>query len=66
MACTAKRCFRRSELDMGDFEVIREDREKVLVGGRSSGSNLAAGVALRDMEVVSAFNGHIDITDDSR
>ncbi|KAH8790483.1 hypothetical protein F5882DRAFT_438137 [Hyaloscypha sp. PMI_1271] len=51
MACTAKRCFRRSELDMGDFEVIREDREKVLVGGRSSGSNLAAGVALRDMEV---------------
>lgn len=51
---------------MGDFEVIREDREKVLVGGRSSGSNLAAGVALPNMEVVSAFNGHRDIIDDSR
>lgn len=66
MACTAKRCFRCSELDIGDLEVIGEDREKVLVGGRSSGSNLTAGVALRDKEVVSAFSGHRDIIADSR
>jgi acetyl esterase/lipase len=66
MACTAKRWFRCSELDIDAFGVIGEDREKVLVGGGSSGSNLAAGVALRDMEVVSAFNGHRDIIADSR
>jgi acetyl esterase/lipase len=33
--------------------VIGGDREKVLVGGRSSGSNLSAGIALRDKDVVS-------------
>lgn len=31
---------------------IGGDRDRVLVGGRSSGSNLSAGVALRDKDVV--------------
>jgi acetyl esterase/lipase len=53
-------------LDIGDLEMIGEDREKVLVGGRSGGSNLAAGVALRDKEVASAFSGHRDFIADSR
>jgi acetyl esterase/lipase len=38
-----------------NIELVGGDRRKLLVGGRSSGSNLAAGVALRDKDVVSCF-----------
>jgi acetyl esterase/lipase len=38
-----------------NMDLIGGDRNKVLVGGRSSGSNLSAGIALRDKEVVRAF-----------
>jgi acetyl esterase/lipase len=38
-----------------NIDKIGGDREKVLVGGRSSGSNLSAGIALRDKETVSPF-----------
>lgn len=36
------------------MQIIGGDQEKVLVGGRSSGSNLAAGIVLRDKDVVRA------------
>jgi acetyl esterase/lipase len=40
-----------------NLEMIGGNRETVVVGGRSSGSNLAAGAALRDKDAVSGFNG---------
>jgi len=36
-----------------NMSLIGGDKDKVLVGGRSSGSNLSAGVALRDKDIVS-------------
>lgn len=38
----------------GNINAIGGDGDKVLVGGRSSGSNLAAGITLRDNETVSS------------
>ena len=35
-----------------NIDMIGGDRDQVLVGGRSSGSNLAAGISLRDKELV--------------
>ena len=39
-----------------NMSVVGGDKDRVLVGGRSSGSNLSAGIALRDKDVVSSFS----------
>jgi acetyl esterase/lipase len=43
-----------------NIELVGGDRRKVLAGGRSSGSNLAAGAALRDKDVVSCLQVEVE------